>query len=143
MTEWTAPAPLTASRNGSSHRAASALTEPALMFDLAAQIKSLKETASWEHAHNSARTLTRKGRLRVVLTAMRAGALLTEHRAAGEASIQAVTGHLRVHLSAETVDLPAGSLIVLEPGAPHSVEALEESAFLLTLDLAADAGAGR
>src|SRR6185436_11362398 len=82
MTEWITPAPVAASRNGSSQRAVPALTEPALVFDLAAQVQSLKETPSWEHAHNSARTLTKAGRFRVVLTAMRAGAQLTEHRAA-------------------------------------------------------------
>ena len=142
MTEFISPAPLMASRNGSSHHPAPGLTRPAPVVDLAAEVKALKESASWEHAHNSARTLSRKGRLRVVLTAMRAGAILTEHRTPGEASIQAISGHLRVHLATQTVDLTAGSLIVLDPGAPHTVEALEESAFLLTLVWPSDTAAG-
>ncbi len=33
----------------------------------------------------------------------------------------------------ETVDVPAGHLLAVEAGIEHEVEALEESAFLLTL----------
>jgi hypothetical protein len=32
-----------------------------------------------------------------------------------------------------TFDLPAGSLLALDRGLPHDVEALEDSAFLLTI----------
>jgi quercetin dioxygenase-like cupin family protein len=43
-------------------------------------------------------------------------------------------GPLRIHLPQREVDLPAGHVVVLEPGVPHGIEALDvESAFLLTV----------
>jgi quercetin dioxygenase-like cupin family protein len=38
-----------------------------------------------------------------------------------------------VRAQGRTFDLPAGSLLALDQGIPHDVEALEESAFLLTI----------
>jgi len=40
---------------------------------------------------------------------------------------------VRLHLPDRAVDLPAGSLLVLEKALPHDVEAIEDSTFLLTL----------
>jgi quercetin dioxygenase-like cupin family protein len=40
---------------------------------------------------------------------------------------------VRLHLPEEVVDLPAGRLLVVERGRRHDVEAVDESAFLLTL----------
>ena len=84
----------------------------------------------------NARTLVEEAAFRVTLTALKAGTRLREHRAAGWVSIQATEGHLRVHLSKREVDLPAGRVVVLEPGVTHDVEAVDvESAFLLTVAL--------
>jgi len=58
---------------------------------------------------------------------------MSEHRAEGRISIQALQGHLRVHLQDQKLELPAGRLLALDCGLPHDVEALEESAFLLTI----------
>jgi hypothetical protein len=38
-----------------------------------------------------------------------------------------------VRIGADPIDLPAGRLLVLDRGIPHDVEALETSAFLLTI----------
>ena len=48
------------------------------------------------------------------------------------------TGHIRLNASGRTFDLRPGSLLALDQGVPHDIEALEESAFLLTI-----AGPGR
>jgi quercetin dioxygenase-like cupin family protein len=56
-----------------------------------------------------------------------------EHRLAETASIHAVTGRVRLRLPDRVADLSTGRLLVLEPGLPHDVEALEESTLLLTL----------
>ena len=44
-----------------------------------------------------------------------------------------VAGRLRLHVPGGTVDLPVGHLLALDGKVPHDVEALEESAFLLTI----------
>jgi len=42
-------------------------------------------------------------------------------------------GQLRVSVGGSDVDVPAGSVLVLARGERHAVEALEDSAFLLTV----------
>jgi quercetin dioxygenase-like cupin family protein len=82
---------------------------------------------------HTARTLVREEDMRIVLVVMSAGARIKEHRANETVSIQALRGQVRLRLPDRTADLPAGRLLVLERGLPHDVEAVSESAFLLTL----------
>lgn len=119
---------------GSQQRPARRLVGPALQFDLSEELASLKEEPTWREGDRNARTLVEEPSYRVVLTALKAGTHVREHRAPGWASIHAIAGHLRLRLGDEEgIDLAAGSLLVLEPRLAHDVEALEESAFLLTL----------
>jgi len=53
--------------------------------------------------------------------------------AAGRISVQVVAGHIRMHVERQTFDLPAGHLIALDRIIPHDVQALVESALLLTI----------
>ena len=47
--------------------------------------------------------------------------------------MQAIAGHIRMHVHDKVFDLPAGHLLAPERALPHDVEALEDSAFLLTI----------
>ena len=75
------------------------------------------------------------------MTTLKQGAVVKEHRAPGSAVVQTLSGRIRLGLSDQAVDLPAGSLVVLEPNLPHDVEALEESAFAITIAWPAGADA--
>lgn len=71
---------------------------------------------------------------RIVLVLMKAATHMAEHRAEARISIQALVGRIRLHLrEQEPLELSAGQLLALDCGMPHDVEALEESAFLLTV----------
>jgi quercetin dioxygenase-like cupin family protein len=102
-------------------------------FDLPAVDRDLRRKDAYRRDGHTARTLVRAPDLRIVLVVMRAGARIAEHRAAETVSIHAVSGHIRLRVADETVDLPTGRLLVLEGGVSHDVEAIQESAFLLTL----------
>lgn len=117
---------------GSTQRPARQLAASAIAFDLAAELASLKEEASWQRGDRNARTLVEEPTLRIVLSAARAGARFREHKTPGLVSLQTVAGHLRLHLPDETVDLPAGHLLALHHNLSHDVEAMEDSTFLLT-----------
>ncbi len=108
------------------------MTGPFLEFDLPAQIDELRREDAYQRGR-AAKTLVKYDDFRVVLTALKAGVRIQEHRTAGRISVQPVTGHIRMHLKGKTVDLPAGRLVVLDREVAHDVEALEESAFLLTI----------
>jgi hypothetical protein len=48
-------------------------------------------------------------------------------------SIHALEGKIRIRLPEEHIEVSAGELMALDYGIPHEIEALEESAFLLTI----------
>jgi len=103
------------------------------IFDLAAVDFELRKNDAYQREGHTARTLVRKPDLRIVLVVMKAGARIAEHRADETASIHALSGHVRLRLPDKTADLAGGRLLVLERGLKHDVEAVADSAFLLTL----------
>jgi quercetin dioxygenase-like cupin family protein len=110
------------------------LSGPLLQFDLAAELDQLHRDESWHNpAGRSSKTLVKYADLRIVLIAMKANTRMHEHTAAGRISVHSVNGHIRLHLPARVADLPAGQLLVLDQCVPHDVEAVVDSAFLLTL----------
>jgi hypothetical protein len=64
---------------------------------------------------------------------MKANTQMNQHRAEGRVSIHQLLGNICVRLSDQKVILSAGELLVLDCGVLHDLEALEESAFLLTI----------
>jgi len=102
-------------------------------FDLAVELATLQQEPSWERGDRNARTLVEKKGFRVALMALKTGARLQAHQTPGYVSIQVTRGHLRVHAAGRSVDLPTGHVLVLERDERHDVDAIEESAFLLTV----------
>jgi cardiolipin synthase len=64
---------------------------------------------------------------------------MVDHKAERTASVHTLSGRLRLHLPGKPVDLPAGQLRAMEANLRHDVEALEQSAFLLTIGWREDA----
>jgi quercetin dioxygenase-like cupin family protein len=103
-----------------------------LEFDLARELEQLHREPGWSGGQN-AKTLVKYEDFRVVLTALKAHARLPGHQTEGRISIQTVAGHIQLRAQGRTFDLPTGRLLALDQGLSHDVEALEESAFLLTI----------
>ena len=108
------------------------MAAPFLEFDLASEIEDLQLEPEW-HTGQNGKTLVKYDNVRVVLTAMRAHKRMPEHQTEGRVTLQTVVGRILVRAQGRTFDLPPGRLLVLDQGIPHDVEALEESAFLLTI----------
>lgn len=124
---------------GTEERPSHTISGRALHFDLAQEVRLLKVERAWEAGNRNAKTLVQDRSYRVVLTVLKMGAKLTEHRAAGWTNLQTIQGLLRVTVAGgEAVDLQPECLLVMQPDVPHSVEALEESTFLLSIALEAD-----
>jgi quercetin dioxygenase-like cupin family protein len=105
-----------------------------LQCDLLEEIQGLHKEATWlQGTGPSSKTLVKHDDLRIVLLAMKKKMCMHEHKTAAKISMQTLTGHIRLRLPDRTVDLPAGQLLVLDQCVPHDVEAVEDSAFLLTL----------
>jgi quercetin dioxygenase-like cupin family protein len=120
-------------RKKSAEGLAESMACPKLQFDLKEELKQLHKEQTWLETGRNAKTLVKYPDFRIVLTLMKAGKRMQEHKAKGRISIHSLTGHIRLHLGEEIVDLPAGQLLALERAVPHDVEALEESAFLISI----------
>ncbi len=103
-----------------------------LEFDLDREIEQLRSEPAWATGRN-AKTLIKYDDFRVVLTALRAHAVIPTHQTEGRISVQTVRGHLLVRAGGRTFDMPAGRLLALDRGLPHDVEAIDDSAMLLTI----------
>jgi len=112
------------------------LAATSLKFNLEEEIRRLRAEPRWQAGH-TAKTIAKYADFRVVLVVMKAGAQLVRHRTAGRISIQACSGSIRVLFSGEfkneTVNMSAGDLLMLDREVAHDVEALTDSAFLLTI----------
>lgn len=105
---------------------------PLLFFDLNQEIQRLISERPWQAEH-TANTIVKYSDLRIVLIALRTGAQLNEHRTAGRISIQSLAGTVRVNAGGNVIDLPPGNLLTLDRDVLHSVVALQDSVFLLTI----------
>ena len=81
----------------------------------------------------NAKTLIKYDDFRVVLTALQANARIPPPKTEGRISVHVLSGHIQLKASGRTFSLRPGGLLALDQGVPHDVEALEESAFLLTI----------
>jgi quercetin dioxygenase-like cupin family protein len=105
-----------------------------LKFDISQEIEELRRKDSWDReTGRSSKTLAKHPDFRIVLVLMKAHTQMNQHRAEGRISIQQLLGTITVRLPDQKVNLSAGELLVLDRGVLHDLEALKESAFLLTI----------
>jgi len=110
------------------------LAEALLQFDLLDELRQLRHEDSWQRqTGRSSKTLAKYPDLRIILVLMKANTQMNEHRAEGRVSIHALLGSICIHLPDKKVKMAVGRLLVLDCGMVHNVEALEESAFLLSI----------
>ncbi|MGH9757953.1 MAG: cupin domain-containing protein [Candidatus Acidiferrales bacterium] len=107
------------------------LESPMLNFNLDAEIEKLRAENSWHGGRNS-KTLVKYSNFRVVLIVFQRLARMEEHKTEAQISIEVASGHVRMKAQDRVFDLPKGHILALERGMPHDVEALEDSAILLT-----------
>lgn len=105
---------------------------PFLEFDLMSEVDRLHHESTWSSGQN-ARTLIKYDDLRVVLMVLAASTRLAGHKVNGRISVHVLSGHIRIDAAGRTFDLRPGSLLALDKDAPHDLEALQESAVLLTI----------
>jgi quercetin dioxygenase-like cupin family protein len=101
-------------------------------FDLEREMNDSEQKRPWPMGH-FARTLFKKSDFRMVLISMDKGSILKEHHADGTISVQVLKGSIRFTAQREAQSLHVNSVLTLGASIKHAVEALEESAFLLTI----------
>ena len=106
---------------------------PLLHLHLGEQLERLRQEPTWRTRGRNAITLTKEPALRVVLMLLGKGTRISEHQASGPLTFHVLSGSVTFRAGDRAVTLGSGDLIVLESAVAHEVEALEESACLLTL----------
>ncbi len=111
------------------------LAKEVIRRNIGSELQKLKKAPSWQReSGRSSETLVKYDEFRIVLVRMKPGSYMSHHRAEGPISIQAIQGKIRVHLPTNHMEeLEVGDLLTLDRCLEHDVEALEESAFLLTI----------
>jgi quercetin dioxygenase-like cupin family protein len=110
------------------------LASPLLRFNLPEELRRLRSEASWRRGTGrSSKTLAKYPDFHIVLVLMKANTQMNKHHVDARISIYCLKGRLRVRLLNQVVEVPAGELMALDYAIPHKLEALEESAFLITI----------
>ncbi|MEP7355201.1 MAG: cupin domain-containing protein [Acidobacteriota bacterium] len=108
------------------------MLENLAQFDLAREMVESEKARPWAAGH-FARTLFKKPDFRMVLISMEKGSILKEHHANGTISVQVLKGSIRFAAQGEAHRLAVNNALTFGASIRHEVEALEESAFLLTI----------
>ncbi len=118
---------------GTDERASHQVTGQQRPFDLTQEAEQLRREEPWRTGDRNAKTLIKQPDLRLVLMTLKRGAVVNTHKADGRVTVHALSGRIRLRLPERTLELPAGHLAEIEPSVSHDVEAVEESAVLLTV----------
>jgi len=120
----------TAINNSVSERTPRPLMGSVLTFNLPQEISALRGEVEYQKGHN-ARTLIKHSEFRIVLVALNAGSSVNEHQTDQRVAVQTCSGHLRLHLADEVVNLHPDQLVSLDRNVTYRIEGVEESAFLM------------
>ena len=86
-------------------------------------------------ASSQTRTLIKTPHIEVIRIVLRAGKVIADHKASGEITVQCLEGRMIFRTMGQEKELRAGDLLYLLAEEAHSVEASEDSSFLLTIVL--------
>lgn len=127
--------------SGTARRGAHQMTGRGLVFHMANEVQSLRRDLEHTSGGRAAKTLAKTEGLRVTLVLIKKDFALQPEAAAGGASIEVISGRMRVQAVDDPWEVGAGELIVLPDNLRDRIVALEETAFLLTVAWPAGAGA--
>ncbi len=110
------------------------LASPLLQFNLVEELRQLREQDSWRRmSGRSSKTLVKHPDFHIVLILMKAKSRMSEHHIDARISMQLLQGKILIELPDRQMEVRAGELFALDYGIPHDVQAIEESAFLITI----------
>jgi quercetin dioxygenase-like cupin family protein len=102
-------------------------------YDLGGQFAKLRADAPIRTHGRDSFTLVRDPGMSVVLTVLNAGTHLSKHTAPGPITVLVLEGRIAFTAHGQRLELGPHCLVTLPTHVPHEVEALEESAILITI----------
>jgi len=111
------------------------LNAPLVEMDLNKFIEQVKSETVWADSDRNSITIYKSETVRIVLIGLRNNAELKPHQANGVISVQVLEGKLNFSTAQESISIEKGQMIALQENITHSVRALTDSFFLLTLSM--------
>ena len=102
-------------------------------IDLNKFIAQLKQETTWADSDRNSITVFKSDNMTIVLIGMHANAELNTHVAKGHINVQVLEGDIKFTAEEQTVSMEKGQMVSLQENIPHSVLAIKESFFLLTM----------
>jgi quercetin dioxygenase-like cupin family protein len=126
---------------GTERRPSHDLSGVGLAFNLSDEFAALRQDLTRSSGNRSAKTLAKSGSLRLTLIVLEANATMEPESVAGGASLQVLDGHLRVQMDGQMHELRTGQVAVFGENLREPIQAIEQSAFIVTVAWPEGAGA--
>ena len=104
-----------------------------IAVDIRAEIARLKGEPAWASGDRHGSSLVKGDGINVALMMLKKGAKLQEHHTRAPITVQVIEGKINFVAKGKTQLVTAGTMVALERAIEHSIEALEESALVLTV----------
>jgi quercetin dioxygenase-like cupin family protein len=101
--------------------------------DVKAEIARLKSEPAWASGDRHGTSLVKGDGINVALMLVKKGAKLQEHHTKAPITVHVLEGRINFIAGAKPHPLTAGMLLALDRAISHSIEALEDSALILTV----------
>lgn len=102
-------------------------------IDLLLFMKQIQNETSWKDSDRNSITVFKTEGMRIVLIGLHKGAEMIKHKAEGIISVQILEGQIKFNTDLQSVELDKGQMLTLHERIPHSVLAIKETFFLLTI----------
>ncbi|MCC6601509.1 MAG: cupin domain-containing protein [Crocinitomicaceae bacterium] len=109
------------------------LNSPLIEININDRILQIKRETAWAESDRNSLTLFKSDTMRIILIGLHENAELRPHKANGVISVQVLQGKIKFTAEQQDAHLERGQMITLQENIVHSVKALAESFFLLTL----------
>jgi quercetin dioxygenase-like cupin family protein len=106
---------------------------PVVTINVPEFIEIIKSEPAWGKSDRNAMTIYKTNGMRIVLIALHEDAVMEKHTTNGVVSVQLLDGEINFNVNNESFLLKPGQIITLHRNVPHSVAAIKESVFLLTV----------
>ena len=101
--------------------------------DVAAEIARLKAEPAWASGDRHGSSLVKGDGINVALMMLKKGAKLQQHHTRAPFTVHVIEGRINFIADGKAQPLGRGMILALDRAIEHSVEALEESALVLTV----------
>jgi quercetin dioxygenase-like cupin family protein len=102
-------------------------------FDIRAEIARLKSEPAWTNNDRHGSSLVKGDGINVALLMLKKGAKLQQHHTRAPITVNVIEGRINFIAKGKTQIVTAGMIVALDRAIEHSVEAVEESALVLTV----------